>query len=1215
MRPRPRCAGRSAAHASAPVDFVAGVRAAHAAGARVFVQAVAGTTLLAMARATLRADGSAVAATVPLAGPGADDGAPLIEAMAELAVLGVPVALRALHGDDAALVSLPATPLPTERYWCATRKDAAAGPRVALAAPAATSAAASGESGSDDVVALFRQQMEVLQAHAQIMQRQAEALAGRGVAPSAAVPMASVAPVAPVAAMAHVAPMDAVTPAAVAPAARAELAPATAPAAPAQRDDISTRVLDIVAQVSAFPRGDLRPTQRLVADLGFDSLMVVELAGKASDVFPGLKGLPKALFAGETTIADVIAHVRGAVRDEPPADAGAAAPTVFARYVARAVDAPLAALPGDAVPPFAGRITVLPDRRGVAEALAGRLKTAGIAVDMSPRITGDAGPRGIIDLRPLDAPPGTELAELAELRAPVIDAFAAARALAGARPSLFAVAHGVSHGAALAGFAKALAREWSDARVKAIAVDVARPAAELAEVLFAELVAGDATVEVSYASRRREVIELARADSAESPALAAGSVVAITGGARGLGAKLALELARRARAKLVLLGRSPSDPGIAAHVAAIEAAGGAAIYVACDVRDAAAVAAALDAGRHKFGPIEIVVHAAGVIADAAVATKDPEAFGAVFDTKAGGWLALERATRQDPVRVALALTSWSGRFGNAEQTDYAAANALVASLAAAWHRARPTTRAVALDLPPWDGSAMAATIPAGLRSVLRARGVRMLDDASGLAAVMAELAARDAGGEVLLGHDVAAEREAHLRVRIDLATHPYLGDHQIDGSPVLPLAAAADYVAIAGGCIVRGPLAVTNLELIDGVRLGDGPVELDIRARLRADGSADVELAPTATPTRLAYRARVARSPGPLAALASPATLEPAPLPLAEFYARHTFHGPRLHGIVAVDGVDATHVAGTVRAARTGELGDRLGSFAIDPLMVDAAFQLAAYFMLVRHRRAGLPLGFDELRLLAPIAEGARVACIVALEAREGDVFAGHIDFRDGAGQLVAQLRGVRGAFRSVGQPAIATATEPAAPAPAEIPAASYMIESFPEYLALRARIDEVETSGIDNPYFNVHQRITADTALIAGRELINFSTYNYLGLSGDPAVSRAAMDAISRFGTSVSASRIASGEKPLHRELELALASFLGCEDAIAMVGGHATNVSVIGHIVGPGDLVMHDSLAHDSILAGSSCRVRSAGRSRTTTGARSTIRFARSAAASAAC
>src|SRR5207248_992955 len=74
---------------------------------------------------------------------------------------------------------------------------------------------------------------------------------------------------------------------------------------------------------------------------------------------------------------------------------------------------------------------------------------------------------------------------------------------------------------------------------------------------------------------------------------------------------------------------------------------------------------------------------------------------------------------------------------------------------------------------------------------------------------------------------------------------------------------------------------------------------------------------------------------------------------------------------------------------------------------------------------------------------------------------------------------------------------------------------------------------GLRNPYFNVHERVTNDTSVIGGRTVINWSSYNYLGLSGDPNVTRAAQEAVARYGTSVSASRVASGEKPLHRELE----------------------------------------------------------------------------------
>jgi 8-amino-7-oxononanoate synthase len=88
--------------------------------------------------------------------------------------------------------------------------------------------------------------------------------------------------------------------------------------------------------------------------------------------------------------------------------------------------------------------------------------------------------------------------------------------------------------------------------------------------------------------------------------------------------------------------------------------------------------------------------------------------------------------------------------------------------------------------------------------------------------------------------------------------------------------------------------------------------------------------------------------------------------------------------------------------------------------------------------------------------------------------------------------------------------------------------------------------------------------------------------MSGDPVVARAAREAIDRFGTSVSASRLVSGEKTIHRELEVAIAAFIGTEDAIVYVGGHSTNETTIGHLLGHGDLILHDSLAHNSILQG---------------------------------
>jgi 8-amino-7-oxononanoate synthase/acyl carrier protein len=152
-----------------------------------------------------------------------------------------------------------------------------------------------------------------------------------------------------------------------------------------------------------------------------------------------------------------------------------------------------------------------------------------------------------------------------------------------------------------------------------------------------------------------------------------------------------------------------------------------------------------------------------------------------------------------------------------------------------------------------------------------------------------------------------------------------------------------------------------------------------------------------------------------------------------------------------------------------------------------------------------------------------------------------------------------------------------------EIPPECYDFGQMPEYKRLKQTMEMLGSTGVPNPFFRPHEGVTRDKAWIDGRELISFSTYNYLGMSGDPAIAAASKEAIDKFGTSTSASRLVSGEKTLHRELEQEIANFHGLDDAICYVGGHATNESTIGHLFGAGDLIVHDSLAHNSIIQGS--------------------------------
>ncbi|EPJ44470.1 MAG: WcbT protein [Osedax symbiont Rs1] len=142
--------------------------------------------------------------------------------------------------------------------------------------------------------------------------------------------------------------------------------------------------------------------------------------------------------------------------------------------------------------------------------------------------------------------------------------------------------------------------------------------------------------------------------------------------------------------------------------------------------------------------------------------------------------------------------------------------------------------------------------------------------------------------------------------------------------------------------------------------------------------------------------------------------------------------------------------------------------------------------------------------------------------------------------------------------------------------------DQHPGYLQLQIMEKGSKQLGIESPFFKVHQGLAGASTEIEGRCLINFASYNYLNLNGHPEVNNAAKLAIEQYGTSVSASRIVAGERPLHRELEEALAECYEVDDALTFVSGHATNVSTIGYLFGPKDLIVHDEYTHNSAVVG---------------------------------
>jgi 8-amino-7-oxononanoate synthase len=1346
-------------HASSPVNFVAALEAAlDESRAQVFVQMGGGNALATMARQTL-ADRITGGAFLTAAAEGPDEGRTFFETLASLYVRGVVPDFRLLfEGRSCDFVTLAASLLDTRSLWPVKHEE----PREALtlrstvdlrtdmtrpskntklSLPSPASLAASAPDSQDatsglpemgasvapaaELAALFRQQMALLDAQAQIIRQQNDLLARGSVAPSslaqagASLPWAlgsGKAPLAPPLTVTMGAIDETTSHGATHPLAIDASLPSTQAPSPASME---ATILELVARITATQPDDLSASTRLGADLGFDSLMVVELSTALAEVHPGLE-VPRRFFSRDVSIRELARQVSALLADGAADDAGTRRELPMQRLRVAFTPVPLpeahAALSrgaetreieprgGRAIaapPTSARRFLIVANRPEWTSALVPALAARGLEGHaVEPEALAAVGHAAhVVDLRGLeDAGTGASDDEAgAVLWQGLARTLATAQALDHARPASYVAVSAGPAGFSVEGFIKALSHEWEETVVRSIWIEgnpgggnghAAHNREAWATRLAAELASPDASLETRYIEDRRQqaVLQDPPAPSGSGAAmLPTGVVTVVTGGAGGIGGRIAVALAGTRKARVALLGRRAEDDKIRELLARVHAAGGEAIYVTCDVQRADDVAAAMATVRDRFGGVQAVVHAAGVVDDGPVGRKTDAGVRQVFDAKVTGALHLWHALSGDPLLAFFSLGSWAGRFGNGQQTDYATANHTLARLVETFMTARPSVRTSVLDLPPWKGSGMVRALPEAARKALESR-ITFLGDDEGVRFVLDQL--DGASGEYLVGALAEDERRPKTRLSfhevIDLQRMPYLRDHVIAGRPVLPLAGAVDMAlgaAVAGGLAPEGACTLTHLSVVDGVVLQDTGARVAITLTMAAKATpgepgAEFEIARVDAHLQTAFRGRMG---GPSTPSALPQISAAASTPLfslGEFYAQHTFHGPSLRVVTEVQAIGDTHARGQLRASAVGG-----GSPLVTAL--DGVLQLFAYWSVVKNGRGGLPVHASAIHVVRRPRADESLSCFATLGTHQGDRLSGDADITDASGHLVLAVRGLVAELREIGP------RDPAgAPAPKETPPHSanghapsplrtnrhdaqghdtnghdtnghdtnghdtnghdtnghdiklrgtnghdahghdahghdtnghahastavtsearrhgnghgngheassdespldmaperYRPEEFSEVKELEQRLALAKVMGIVNPYFRSHEGCNAATAIIKGRSLVNFSSYNYLGFSGHPEVNRAVKDAVDLYGSSVSASRVASGERPLHHALEDEIARMLGTERTLVMVGGHATNVSVLGHLLGPEDLVVHDSLAHDSIVGG---------------------------------
>ena len=119
-------------------------------------------------------------------------------------------------------------------------------------------------------------------------------------------------------------------------------------------------------------------------------------------------------------------------------------------------------------------------------------------------------------------------------------------------------------------------------------------------------------------------------------------------------------------------------------------------------------------------------------------------------------------------------------------------------------------------------------------------------------------------------------------------------------------------------------------------------------------------------------------------------------------------------------------------------------------------------------------------------------------------------------------------------------------------------------------------------PFFRTVGTETGPLAEVDGRKVIMLGSNNYLGLTTDPRVRQAAIDAIERYGTGCTGSRLMNGSLALHAELEAEIADWMGTEGCLVFTTGYAANLGVVGSLVGEGDTMFADVGSHASLVDG---------------------------------
>ena len=475
---------------------------------------------------------------------------------------------------------------------------------------------------------------------------------------------------------------------------------------------------------------------------------------------------------------------------------------------------------------------------------------------------------------------------------------------------------------------------------------------------------------------------------------------------------------------------------------AVRSAGGTAHYFSVNLADANGVAAAIEQVRKQSGRIDVLLHAAGLERSHFLPDKDQHEFDLVFDVKADGWFNLLHAIGDMPLGATVAFSSIAGRFGNGGQTDYSAANDLLCKYTSSFRTARPQTRGIVIDWTAWGGIGMATR--GSIPKMMELAGIDMLPPEAGIPLIRRELTTGGARGEVVIGDrlgamlnewdptgglDTAALAAANeklttlgpmvgkitgmglysgltMETTLDPVEQPFLYDHRIDGTPVLPGVMGIEAFAEAALCVHPG----WHIEAIEEVNFlapfkfyKDDPRTVTIQALFYPQGEKLVadcrligkrllpnQLQPQET-THFTARVRVSRHGATAERGAAPRLSAQAIVEAAQIY-RIYFHGPA-YQVLQRAWWDGKRMIGELAAGLPGNHEPSSLPTLMAPRLIELCFQTAGIWEMGTSSRMGLPQRLQQVSWMpAPQSAEGHLYAVVTPNPEQGTFDAEVVD-------------------------------------------------------------------------------------------------------------------------------------------------------------------------------------------------------------------------------